>query len=271
VTLGSDKVAEAGQRQGPAIGATATSVYEDLLQQILSGVYHPGQRLGSERALAQELWISRSTLRQALRVLEVDGIIRRVAGRGGGTFVKQTKINRDLSQVTSVPALLHSQGVMGGTHVLSAALGPVDEASRVELQLDKSALVLRLVRVRLADGSPISIETAIFPADRFPGIRDQALGGSMYELLETKYGTFPGEALERIEVISATRYQAEMLEVVYGAPLLSIVRTTTDHDGVPIEYSRDLFRGDRTRIVVRTPGRGGITKAAREGTNVVEL
>jgi GntR family transcriptional regulator len=256
---------------GPRIGATATSVYEDLLQRILSGVFLPGQRLGSERALAEEFWVSRSTLRQALRSLEAEGAIRRVPGRGGGTFIKHVKINRDLSQVVSVPALLQSQGVTSETRVISASLGPADEVSRSELQLSENATVLRLVRLRLAGGSPISIENAVFPADRFPGIRDEQLGGSMYELLEVKYHTLPGEAVERIEVLSATRYQAEMLDIAYGAPLLSIVRTTSDENGIPIEYSRDLFRGDRTRIVVRTPGRGEFTKAARDRNSVIVL
>lgn len=255
----------------PRIGATATSVYEDLLQRILSGVLLPGQRLGSERALAEEFWVSRSTLRQALRILEDGGAIRRVSGRGGGTFIKHVKINRDLSQVVGVPALLHSQGIASETRVISASLGPADEASREQLQLPEHATVLRLARLRLADGSPISIENAVFPADRFPGIRAQTLSGSMYELLETKYDTLPGEAVERIEVLSATRYQAEMLDIAYGAPIMSIVRTTSDENGIPIEYSRDLFRGDRTRIVVRTPGRGEVTKAARDRNNVIVL
>ena len=256
---------------GPRLGVAATSVYEDLLQRILSGAFLPGQRLGSERALAEEFWISRSTLRQVLRVLEDDGVIRRVPGRGGGTFIRHVKINRDLSHVVSVPALLHSLGIASETRVMSASLGPADETSRMELRLSENATVFRLVRVRLADGSPISIENATFPADRFPGIRNQQLGGSMYELLETKYGTLPGEAVERIEVLSATRYQAEVLDVAYGAPLLSIIRTTSDEDGIPMEYSRDLFRGDRTRIVVRTPGRGEFTKAARDRNNVIEF
>jgi GntR family transcriptional regulator len=271
VSPGLDEAGGANDGSAEGIGSTALFIYRILLEQILSGTFRSGQRLGSERELASQLWVSRATLRKALRVLEDDGAIRRIPGRGGGTFVKQIKITRDLSQVVSVPALLESQGVMGGAHVLSAWLGLADEVSQTELHLAENALVFRLTRVRLADGSPISVESAVFPADRFPGIKDQPLDGSMYELLETQYGSLPGEALERIEVVSATRYQAEMLDVAYGAPLLSIVRTTSDQDGIPIEYSHDLFRGDRTRIVVKSPGRGGFTRATRTVSDVVEL
>lgn len=268
---GLDRAEEANNVSAKGMGNTASFVYRILLEQILSGTLRPGQRLGSERELASQLWVSRATLRKALRVLEDDEVIRRIPGRGGGTFVKQIKITRDLSQVVSVPELLESQGVMGGAHVLSAWLGLADEASQTELHLGENNLVFRLTRVRLADGSPISVESAVFPADRFPGIMDQPLEGSMYELLEARYGTLPGEALERIEVVSATRYQAEMLDVAYGAPLLSVVRTTNDQDGIPFEYSHDLFRGDRTRIVVKSPGRGGSIRATRTVSDVVEL
>ena len=65
--------------------------------------------------------------------------------------------------------------------------------------------MLEIVRVRLADGEPISLERALFPAERFPGLLDRSLGGSLYELLETHYGLVPGEAEERIEVVAAGR------------------------------------------------------------------
>src|SRR5579871_5084088 len=84
-----------------------------------------GRASGSaQRALAAELGVSRAALRQALAVLEDGGLVRRVPGRGGGTFVSRGKIERDLSRVVGVPALLRSQGVVAGTRVLSARLAP---------------------------------------------------------------------------------------------------------------------------------------------------
>ena len=93
----------------------------------------------------------------------------------------------------------------------------------------------------------------------------------MYELLDERYSTRPKEAVERIEVVSASSDEAMILEVPPGAPLLSITRTTTDTGDEPIEFSHDLFRGDRTRIVVRTPGHGGVTRASRGRGQVIEL
>ena len=167
--------------------------------------------------------------------------------------------------------MLRSQGVTAGTRVVTAGLGGADETAARELGLETGALVVSLVRIRLADGSPISVEHATLPADRFPGLLELPLGGSVYELLEEHYGARPGEAVERIEVVPASAEEGAILGVAAGAPLLSIMRTTVDEAGHPMEYSHDLFRAERTRIVVRTPGRGGITRAARTPGRVVEL
>ena len=252
-------------------GRASEDVLRVLADQISAGQLPPGQRLGAERALAAELGVSRATLRQALAVLEESGMVRRVPGRGGGTFVSKGKIERDLSRVVGVPALLRSQGVVAGTRVLSARLSAAGESAAQALGLRPGDLVIDLVRIRLADGSPISVEQAMLPADRFPGLLELPLGGSVYDLLEEHFSTRPNEAVERIEVVAASPDEAMVLDVVAGAPLLSITRTTTDTEDEPIEYSHDLFRADRTRIVVRTPGHGGVARSARARGRLIEL
>ena len=72
---------------GASRARTPEEVRRALAEQIGSGRLRPGQRLGAERALAAEFGVSRATLRQALAVLEEGGVVRRVPGRGGGTFV----------------------------------------------------------------------------------------------------------------------------------------------------------------------------------------
>jgi GntR family transcriptional regulator len=259
-------------RAGPAPGPrTPEDVRRILADQISAGRLRAGQRLGGERELAAELGVSRATLRRALAVLEESGLIHRVPGRGGGTFVSKGKIERDLSRVVGVPALLRSQGVVAGTRVLSARLSPAGEPAAQALRLRPGDLVIDLVRIRLADGSPISVEHAMLPADRFPGLLELPLGGSVYELLEERFGTRPKEAVERIEVVSASQDEAMVLDVAAGAPLLSITRTTTDAGGEPFEFSHDLFRGDRTRVVVRTPGHGGVARSPHSRGQVIEL
>jgi GntR family transcriptional regulator len=247
--------------------ATPEDVRRALAMQIVAGELRPGQRLGAERALAAELGVSRALLRQALSVLEEGGMIRRVPGRGGGTYVSRGKIERDMSsRIEGIPALLRSQGITAGTHVLTARLAEPDDDAAQALWMRPGQLAVDLLRLRLADGSPFCLEHARFPAIRFPGLLEMPLGGSVYELLEQHFGVRPATAVERIEVALASADEAAVLDVEPDDALLAITRTASDAGGDPIEYAYDLFRGDRTRLVVRS-GVG----AAGDRAQVVEL
>jgi GntR family transcriptional regulator len=229
-----------------SLGPTALAARERLLGEM----GEPGSRLGAERELAERLGVSRSTVRAALADLERSGTIRRGRGRGGGIFVAERKVERDLTSLAGLPAYLRRQGFESDARVLSTATIAADGETAAELGLEADALVLEVVRVRLADGEPISLERALFPADRFPGLLDRSLAGSLYELLQTGYGLVPGEAEERIEVVAAGAAEAKLLGLARGAPLLAVARTARDAGGRPFERSHDLFRGDRARIVV---------------------
>jgi GntR family transcriptional regulator len=235
------------------VGPAAERVRRLLLDQIREGSLRPGERLAGERDLAAQLAVSRSTIRQALAALESAGEVRRVPGRGGGTFVRGRKVERDLSKVIGVPALLRAQGMTSGSRIVSTGMLLADEETAGALGLQPHSYVVDVVRIRLADGAPISLEHVRLPAERFPRLLDLPLGGSLYDLLAEHYDTSPGEAEERIEVAAASADEASILSTEPGAPLLSIRRTTCDSEGVVFEYSHDLFRADRTTITVRTP------------------
>jgi GntR family transcriptional regulator len=253
-------VTRTAPRTGPphgTLGPAAADVRRRIVVEIADGTLRPGERLGAERDLAARFGVSRATLRTALDALQSEGAIRRVTGRAGGTFVAERKVERDLSSLAGLPAYMRRQGFTAGARVLATATVEADEETAAALDLPPRALVLEIVRVRLADGDAVSLERAIFPADRFPGLLDEPLGGSLYELLEARYGLRAGEAEERIEVVAATAGEARALGVRRGASLVSIVRTAADTDRRPFERSHDLFRGDRVRIVVRTRATDG--------------
>jgi GntR family transcriptional regulator len=235
---------------GP-LGPSVIAVRGELRRQIDEGELAPGGRLGAEREIAERLGVSRSTVRAALADLERSGTITRSRGRSGGIFVAERKVERDLTSLASLPAYLRRQGFQSDARVISTAtIAAVDQVAAT-LGLAPGELVHEIVRVRLADQTPISLERASFPADRFPGLLDHALSGSIYELLEGQYGLHPGEAEERIEVVAAGAAEARLLDVQRKASLVSISRTAWDTGGAAFESSRDLFRGDRVRIVVR--------------------
>jgi GntR family transcriptional regulator len=223
-----------------------------LLDLINSGTLRPGDRLGTERELAARLSVSRSTLRQVLAVLAEGGVVRRVPGRAGGTFVAHAKVDRDLSVIVGLPEYLRRQGFVAGTQVLSATMSGADDIAAHNLAVPTGSLLIDIARIRLADGIPISLERVQLPAEIFPGLLELPLGGSIYDLLDSHYGIKPDEVVEHLEVAEASPDEAALLAVNAGAPLLAITRISATSAGIPFEFSHDLFRADRTCVTFRT-------------------
>jgi GntR family transcriptional regulator len=122
------------------------------------------------------------------------------------------------------------------------------------LELPEGAVLYEVRRVRLGDGRPIALEHSLFPAAIFSGLLGCRLDGSLYELLEANYGRRPCRARECLEPVTAGVREAEALDVKEGAALMLVERTAYADDGTPVEFARDLFRGDRTRLVMWTSG-----------------
>ena len=252
----------------PGIGSTAEAVRQRIVSLVDSGTMKPGERLGAERDLAAKLGVSRSTLRQALASLEASGVVKRIPGRGGGTFVTPAKVDRDLSRIVGVPTLLRDQGFTAGSRIVSVGVLSAGVEAAAELGLAPDDFVVDLVRIRLADGWPMSLEHAMFPAELVPDLPARDLSGSIYELIDEVYGLRPDSAEEAIEVVHASSLEASILGVDIGLPLLSITRTTRDKDGRAFEYSRDLFRSDRMRIRVRIQGTPSTETARLRGRRI---
>ncbi len=237
--------------RGP--GTTVHGQIEDwLADAIATGRLAPGDRLPTEQDLAAWLGVSRMTLRHALAELAQRGLVTRTVGRSGGTFVAQPKVEQDLTVLAGFSEQLRRHGLVAGARVLAAAEIRASPAASAALEIAVGAPVYEVRRLRLAGGQPILIEHSLFPAQRCPGLIGYRLDGSLYELLDEKYGQRPYRARESLEPVCAGVREAEALGVAEGAPLMLVERTAYSRSGLPLEFARDLFRGDRTRVVVWT-------------------
>jgi len=233
-------------------GTTVHGQIEDWLAgQIAVGTLAAGDRLPTEKDLAAWFGVSRMTLRHALAELARRGLVTRTAGRGGGTFVAAPKLEQDLTTLAGFSEQLRRHGMVAGARVLSARSRPAGPgvAAALGLGLGEDDLVYEVRRVRLGDGRPIALERSFFPAARFPGLLEFRLDGSLYELLEVRYGLRPHRARESLEPVTAGVREAEALDVAEGAPLMQVERTAYARSGEALEFARDLFRGDRTRVI----------------------
>ncbi|MFN8222032.1 MAG: GntR family transcriptional regulator [Gaiellales bacterium] len=224
-------------------------VADTLETAIRRGEYPAGSRLPDERTLARRLEVSRTTLRQALADLSRNGVIRRRVGRGGGTFVRERVVERR-SGAAGLTAELARQGMRPGASVVVVSVDPAPPDVAEALALDRGERVVKVVRVRSADGRPVALEESWFPSRRFVGLESAELSGSIYAVLRERYGCVSDRSVERVEARVAVAEDAIRLGARHGSPMIAVERIAFDDLGAPFEFARDRFRGDRTTIVI---------------------
>ncbi len=219
---------------------------------IVSRRLQAGDKLPSEVDIASALGVSRMTLRQALAAIEAKGLIERRRGRFGGNFVAQPRFDLNLTGLPGFTEQMRRAHVEAGATVVQATTRRPSPEVRSALGLRRGDLVHEIIRVRSANGDPITLEETCVPAHVFPGMLSFDLTDSLYRVMQREYDKGPHSAHELIEPVKATAQQAELLNIEPDDALLLITRTSFAVDGEPVEFAYEHFRADRTRISLRT-------------------
>ena len=207
----------------------------------------PGSPIPTERSLAADFDVSRTTVRQALADLTVEGRLLRVQGKG--TFAAEPKVAQRL-QLSSYTEDMRAQGREPSSRLLDIAEIPAEGELCTLLGVRTGAKILRMQRLRLADGEPMAIETSHLPLGRFRGLRKYvSAGGSLYQVLRDKFGVEMGHAEETIETALAGPIEAGLLGADVGLPMLLLSRHSFDTEDRPVEWVRSIYRGDRYKFV----------------------
>ncbi|MDF2823363.1 MAG: transcriptional regulator [Mycobacterium sp.] len=236
---------------GPADLPAHIRIGSWLEQLITSRTLEPGDKLPSEVEIAHALGVSRMTLRQSLSTIEAKGLIDRRRGRFGGNFVAAPRIEFDHAGLPGFTEQMRRIQVEAGAEVLRANTRRATAEVRAQLELARGDRVHEILRARSANGEPIVLEETYFPAGVFPGLLSATLTGSLYAVMR-EYDAPPFTADEHIEATVAGVQQAEILGVEPGFPLLLITRTSYTESGLPVEFSRDFHRSDRSRIRIKS-------------------
>ncbi|OQP05985.1 phosphonate metabolism transcriptional regulator PhnF [Geobacillus sp. 46C-IIa] len=219
-----------------------------MKEKIEKGEWQPGEMIPSERELAETYHISRMTVRQAVNNLVNDGyLIRR---RGKGTFVAAKKIEQPLKGLTSFSEDMRSRGMEPDTIVLGFETVPASGKLAEWLAVKEGDALYEIRRLRLADGSPMALETLYIPRALAPHLTREIVNGSVYEFMEKEVGFAIGTAVQVLEASVARKLEAEHLQVKEGAPVLLLERRTYLDDGRPLEVVKSVYRGDRYKFIV---------------------
>jgi GntR family transcriptional regulator len=222
-----------------------------LRQKIEDGAWDPHEPIPSERLLEEQYNLSRPTIRQAIELLVRQGFLYRVHGKG--TFVSPPKLQKGILELTSFSEDMRNRGLKPGQKFLDFGFIVPPAQVRKQLELPAGQKVLRIKRVRTGNGEPIGIQDsylALAPGQEIT--REEVENqGSIYAILQEKFGIFPSEADETLEVTLASAEEAMLLEIPEGSPLLLNERTLYSQNRQAVEYVKILYRGDRYKYTLR--------------------
>lgn len=223
-------------------------IAEQFRRQIEEGRLEPRTMLGNEIQLAEQLAVSRPTLRKALEELVEQGLLAR--RRGVGTVVVPQRLTRRVA----VPSLyddLKSAGRSPSTKVLRIRqeVAPAEVAAAFELP--DGTEVISVSRLRLADGSPLAVMQNYIPTGLAGSISERDLSQrGLYEAMRT-VGIEPHLVSQTVGARTVTSREARLLGLRRSAPVLVVTALAFDYAGHPVDFGMHSYRADRYSFEIR--------------------
>lgn len=213
-----------------------------LRRLIEDGAYTLGDRLPSEPALAQRLGISRPTLREALRLLEDDGVI--VRRHGVGTFVAapRPRIDAGLELLESIERMAERAGLRTQMGALTYREFPAPASLAARLGVTDGSATIDVTRVMLADGRRIAFLTDVLPQEylRADELSADFQGSVLDHLLERGWPALSHSRTE-LSACAAEAPVARELHIKSGDSLLKLEAQLYASDGRVVDYSTSYF------------------------------
>jgi GntR family transcriptional regulator len=219
---------------------------EGYLRTLVEGA-RPGDPLPSEAELCERFSVSRMTVRQALSELTNDGLVER--RRGQGTFVAHRPVHRRPGVFLSFTEEMHRRGAQATSRLLRAGLDDPRRPEAEDLGLAPGGQVVRVVRVRLADGVPVALEDAALVPELAGVLEEDLGGGSLHGALERR-GIVATRATGTITARLARTSETELLDLAPQSALLVELRILFDQEGRVFERTETRYVADRYVIDV---------------------
>lgn len=222
-------------------------IREHLLREIEAERLQPGDRLPTEKALAERFSVSRITAQRALNDIAAMGLAERQSGRG--SFVKALRIEQDLEALTGFVEDMKALGLSASARVVLVEVATASAGVADHLGVALGDRIFHIQRVRLANNQPISLDVSYLPEDIGAAVADENLEDRpFYSILEETLGVPLGHGQYVLESVEADSLAATHLDVAAGSPILRIERTAFGlQDNRPLIYEFLHYRGDRVR------------------------
>ncbi|WP_446813675.1 GntR family transcriptional regulator [Streptococcus macedonicus] len=217
-------------------------IHDAIKKEIDRGVWEIGQRLPSERDLADDYEVSRMTLRQAITLLVEEGILERRVG--SGTYVASHRVQEKMRGTTSFTEIVRSQGKTPSSQLISYQRKLANETEIQQLQLKATDTVVRMERVRFVDNVPLVFEVASIPEKLIQSFNQEDITEHFFQTL-TDNGYEIGKSQQTIYAKNASERVANYLKVPKNHAVLALTQVSYFTDGRPFEYVHSQYVGDR--------------------------
>lgn len=215
-----------------------------------------GKRLPSEPALSKQLGVSRATLREAMRIFETQGVIRR--RQGSGTYVNRPPqvIESGLEVLESIQTIAQRSGLSVHSGALRVDQRSATEEERLALDLPADTQVLSVARVILAEQRAAAYLIDVLPLDILnEEDLEKDFSGSVLDLLQERQSKTRLTSRTDISATTATPTVARALGIQRGDVLLTFTADLFTAEGRTIDHSRSYFLPGYFRFhVVRRVG-----------------
>ncbi|MEM9232046.1 MAG: phosphonate metabolism transcriptional regulator PhnF [Pseudomonadota bacterium] len=225
------------------------AIADALRSDLAEGKYAPGDKLPTEAGLAERFGVNRHTVRHGISALVEEGLIR--TRRGSGAFVAATPTDYPIGQRVRFHENLIAAGRRPDKRVLQVEARSATTGEAKALQIAPGCPVCAYHGLSLADGQPIAVFESLFPLGRLPGI-EEALNqtSSVTEALRLVGISDYTRASTRLTAVRATATHALHLQLSEGDPLLKSSGVNVGEAGMPVEFGRTWFAGDRVTLTL---------------------
>lgn len=244
------------RRDAPA--SLHAQISDAIRSRIISGEWPRDHRLAPEPQLAEEIGVSRGTLRRALATLIEEGLLRQTPGRG--TFVTGTLIEPAAAQkLSTLSEDFAAQGIELDTNVVSCTVTrPPSEIAQL-LRMPEGEEAMRLVRLRSAARLPIALIHNYVPLALAPGIeRTDFTRTTLFGVLEGPYGLEIATARRSFSAVIPSLEVAQELALPPSQPVQYLEQLTLLADGRPVEYSDVWIDSRQLRVVTHMSRRTAV-------------
>jgi DNA-binding GntR family transcriptional regulator len=239
-------------RSAKSARKTLTEIAQyELRQAITEGTFRQGSQLPTEAELCEMLGVSRTVVREALRVLEDEGLVTR--RHGIGTFVRNHPILKNLNFNFGITEMIESAGLKSGTSHIAVRKENADEEKAKQLRVPLGTPLITVERVRTADGRPVvySLDTLTEALIQSANFDPQVLRTeSIYKILQTSLGQAIEYGIARLLPVAAPHHVAEKLKLPPNALTLYIVQTDYSSEDKPLVYSCEYHLPDAFDFLV---------------------